>query len=406
MKILMVLHSPVYPPESGVMKRNYHLFCEAARRHDVTVIILGAQDRAVFMKACGHLCRKVVFVHMPKSRWLSRVRSLLYLLTWRSEARTLHVKRLQEAIDEVMKEERFDLVHVSTPFLLYHEFPAGTCLVSDAHNVEYDNIQRAYREARSPIRKLFYFLVYLTLRHDEIANIRKCNVLTPTSGRDAGLFRPHIPSTPIVVVPNGVDTEYFAPQDTPVEPKALVFTGLMEYYPNEHGILYFLEKIFPLVLQRLPETRLYIVGANPSARVTVHASRNVVVTGYVNDVRPYIARAEVALIPLLIGGGTRLKALEAIAMKKPIVTTSVGCEGLDLKDGETALFADTPRAFADAVIRLLNDPSLRTSLAQRAWDEVLSQYRWQSVGEKLNCAYTTARATHKQVRTEEHYEHA
>jgi polysaccharide biosynthesis protein PslH len=347
-----------------------------------------------------------VFVHVPKSRWLSRLRTLLYLLTWRSEARSLHVRRLQEAITTITKEERFDLVHVSTPFLLYHEFPKGTCLVSDAHNVEYDNIQRAYREAGSPIRKLFYYLVYRTLRHDEIANIRKCNLLMATSDRDAALFRPHIPDKPIVVVPNGVDTDYFAPMDVPVEPHTLVFTGLMEYYPNEHGILYFLEKIFPLVLQQLPETRLYIVGANPSPRLTVHASKKVIVTGYVTDVRPFLARGEAVIIPLLIGGGTRLKALEAIAMKKPIVTTSIGCEGLDLTDGETALFADTPRAFADAVIRILNDPSLRTSLARRAGDEVLSKYRWQSVGDQLHGAYATAHAAHQHNRTIEHHEHA
>ena len=400
MKILMVLHSPVYPPESGVMKRNYHLFCEAARRHEVSVIILGPQDGAAFVQACGHLCKTVVFVQVKTSRWRYRLRALFHLLTWRSEARSLHVPRLQEAITKLLTQERFDLVHVSTPFLLYHHFPRGTCVVSDAHNVEHDNLQRAYREARGPLRKLYFFLSYLTLRRDEIVNIRKCQLLMATSERDASLFRTHIPDTPIAVVPNGVDVSYFAPTDSPLERNTLVFTGLMEYYPNEHGVLYFLEKVFPLIRQRLPGTKLYVVGAKPSPRVTVHASDNVVVTGYVKDVRPFLSRAEVAIIPLFIGGGTRLKALEAIAMKKPIVTTSIGCEGLDLRDGKTALFANSPREFADAVITLLNDPSLRMSLAQGAWDEVLSRYRWESVGDELDRAYTAASMTHQRLENE------
>jgi polysaccharide biosynthesis protein PslH len=390
MKILMVMHSPVYPPESGVMKRNYHLLVEAARRHDVSAIILGVQDRAAFDKACGHLCKKVVFVHLYRSRWMSRLRSILNLLFWRSEARALHVPSLQKAITSLLAAEQYDLVHVSTPFLMYHDFPAGTCLVSDAHNVEYDNVQRAYREARGPVRKIYYFIVYLALKRDEIRNIKKCRVLMATSQRDASMFQRHIPDTPIVVVPNGVDTQYFVPSEVPVQRNSIVFTGLMEYYPNEHGILYFLEKIFPLVRKRVPDARLYVVGANPSSRVLSHASDNVIVTGYVKDVRPYVDRAEVAVIPLLIGGGTRLKALEAIAMKKPIVTTSVGCEGLDLKDGETAIFADTPQAFADAVVTLLGNPSLRTELAQRAWERVLSRYRWESVGEELDRAFRIA----------------
>jgi polysaccharide biosynthesis protein PslH len=405
MKILMVLHSPVYPPESGVMKRNYHLFVEAARRHEVTAIILGTQDHGVFLQSCGHLCKKVVFVHLNRPRWLSRLRSVVNLLLCRSEARVFHVPKMQEAISDLLAADRFDIVHVSTPFLLYHHFPRGTRVVSDAHNVEYDNVQRAYREARGVIRKFYYFLVSLALKRDEIMNIRKCRVLMATSQRDASLFQRHIPDTPIVVVPNGVDTQYFVPTESPVERNTLVFTGLMEYYPNEHGILYFLERVFPRICSRIPDARLYIVGANPSPRVLTHASRNVIVTGYVKDVRPFFSRAEVAIVPLLIGGGTRLKALEAIAMKKPIVTTSVGCEGLDLKDGETALFADTPEAFADAVVSLLNDQSLRTRIAQCAWDQVLPRYRWESIGEELDTAYRMAHTNFSQTTREALHEH-
>ncbi|MCZ6775883.1 MAG: glycosyltransferase, partial [Ignavibacteria bacterium] len=164
----------------------------------------------------------------------------------------------------------------------------------------------------------------------------------------------------------------------------MAFTGLMNYYPNDHGALYFLDKIFPLILSSVPGARIFIVGAKPSRRLQRRVSKNVIITSFVEDVRPFVARAQIAVIPILIGEGTRLKALELMAMKKPIVSTTIRCEGINLTHEESALFADTAEDFAKAVVRLFDDASLRARLAQKAYANVVEQYGWDAIGRKLD----------------------
>ncbi|MGA9119094.1 MAG: glycosyltransferase, partial [Bacteroidota bacterium] len=382
----------LHPPVSGVIKRNHHLFLQAARRHEVSVITLGDQDEDAFRRCFGRLFKESVRIPARRPGWRAKLRSLLLLVTGRSEARHLHMRRMQKAIDRFLRDQRFDLIHLSTPFLFYYRFPKGTTVVCDTHNVEYDNVQRMYREARGVVRRIFFFLVYHTIRRDEIHNLRKSDVIMATSERDATLFRQQLPEKRFVVVPNGVDVDRFMPDPGGIVPHSVVFTGLMEYYPNEHGVLYFMEKVFPLIQREVPDTRVYIVGAKPSPRVTRWASPQVEVTGYVEDVRPYLARAQVAVIPLWIGGGTRLKALEAVAMKKPIVSTSVGCEGITFTNGADVLIADTPESFAAAVVRLFSDAALRNALAEAAYRDLLPRYRWETVGGRLDEAYRLATA--------------
>jgi glycosyltransferase involved in cell wall biosynthesis len=150
---------------------------------------------------------------------------------------------------------------------------------------------------------------------------------------------------------------------------------------------HFLDNIFPLILRQEPRAKVTVVGKNPSRSLLSRASANVIVTGFVEDVRPYMARAQVYIIPLLSGGGIRGKALEAMAMRKPIVTTSRGCEGIHLKDGESALFADTPEEFARAVLRLFGDAKLRERIADNAYATVVAKYNWEEKGEELNRVY-------------------
>jgi glycosyltransferase involved in cell wall biosynthesis len=157
----------------------------------------------------------------------------------------------------------------------------------------------------------------------------------------------------------------------------------MNYYPNHHGLLWFLDEVFPQILDGVPDARIFVVGANPSKSIMKRATENIIITGYVDDVRPYVARAQVFVIPLLIGGGTRLKALEAMAMKRPIVSTTLGCEGIHLKHGESVLFGDTPKDFADAVIRMFGDAGLRSKLVESAYANVVAHYSWDAIGKNL-----------------------
>jgi glycosyltransferase involved in cell wall biosynthesis len=163
---------------------------------------------------------------------------------------------------------------------------------------------------------------------------------------------------------------------------------MMGYVPNYEGIIWFLDNIFPLIRKEIPNIKIYIVGKNPPQKLRKRATGNIIVTGFVKDVRPYVWRSSVYVVPLRMGGGTRLKVLEALAMKKPVVTTSIGCEGIDVTNDETVLKADNPEAFADSVIKLIGRKELRDRLSQNGHELIHSKYRWDAIGNQIEEAYS------------------
>jgi glycosyltransferase involved in cell wall biosynthesis len=167
----------------------------------------------------------------------------------------------------------------------------------------------------------------------------------------------------------------------PQEPHDLVFTGSMDWMPNEDAIVWFTEAILPLVRAQVPDVTLTVVGRNPPVRVQALGERDpsVRVTGRVDDVRPYVERSAVFVVPIRIGGGTRLKIYEAMAMERPVVSTTVGAEGLPVRDGVDAVLADEPQAFADAVVALLRHPARARAIGQEAAAVVRARYGWGAV---------------------------
>jgi glycosyltransferase involved in cell wall biosynthesis len=186
--------------------------------------------------------------------------------------------------------------------------------------------------------------------------------------------------TPIRVVPNGVDTEFFRLGTEAERPLELLFTGAMNYAPNADGVAHFCAEILPRIRAVVPDVSLSVVGRDPPPRIQSLARGGVTITGTVPDVRPWMNRAAVFVVPLRVGGGTRLKILEALASGRAVVSTSLGCEGLDVKHGDNILVADTPAAFADAVVRCLRDPGLRRELGARGRALVEQRYRWDAIG--------------------------
>jgi glycosyltransferase involved in cell wall biosynthesis len=184
-----------------------------------------------------------------------------------------------------------------------------------------------------------------------------------------------------------VDTDFFRPiPGEPVKPNSLVFTGSMDWAPNEDGILYFAEKILPLIKAEIPDLTLSIVGRSPSAKIKALAQndQSVFVTGRVDDIRPHIQRGSVYIVPLRIGSGTRLKIFEAMAMGKPIISTTLGAEGLPITHGRDIMLADEPKTFAQKTIDLLKDNAERERLGQSARKLVEEKYSWASVAEHCN----------------------
>jgi glycosyltransferase involved in cell wall biosynthesis len=189
----------------------------------------------------------------------------------------------------------------------------------------------------------------------------------------------------VVVVPNGIDLDWYKGDFGAPEPGTLVFPGALTYDANFHAMAFFLHQIFPLVKARQPEVVLRITGKTNGVPVDcLPLDGSVILTGYLDDVRPIVAQSWACVVPLRVGGGTRLKILEAMALGTPVVSTSKGAEGLEITPGENILIADEPTEFADAVLRLLYDPALRAKLTANGQRLVREQYGWEQIGKKLD----------------------
>jgi polysaccharide biosynthesis protein PslH len=208
-----------------------------------------------------------------------------------------------------------------------------------------------------------------------------------TSDRDQLAVCATAPSTPTAVVSNGVDLEYFAPWTQATEPHSVVFNGVLNYRPNLDGATHLVEEVWPLVLEACPSARLSIVGRAPERDAATLRRPTVEVLGTVPDIRPYLGRAEVVAVPIRMGGGTRFKVVEALSMGKPMVSTTLGCEGLSVSDRQHLLIGDDAETFAHRILELFKDGDLRRGLgiAGRALAE--EKYSWHLAGERLESLY-------------------
>lgn len=389
MNVLFISHSPLYPVDSGVIRRNIHLFLEAARAHRLSLLVLGSgHDMRGFMERHGSAVHVARSVDVRNTGWRRVIRVCLFIVTGWAWVRHWHKQRVQRAIDALCAETRPDIIHLTTPLLMLYRYPAGVRVVADAHNVEYDNLLRIARGSRSLLRKLLFSAFAWRLRPEEAKTAAMVDRLLTVSGRDRDMFRLLAPQAHIAVVPNGVDLDGFTPSASERTKHSLLFLGMMNYHPNDDGVRFFLEEIFPLIRASIPDVHLSVVGGEPSAAVRAAASPAVTVTGLVPDVRPYLASAEVLVVPLRAGGGTRLKLLEAMAAGIPAVSTSVGCEGLGATHDQHLVIADGPVTFAKAVVRLLEDAGKRQRLAEQAREFVRTRYGWEQIGGVLNAQYS------------------
>lgn len=393
MRILNILPYSPCPPHFGGALRIYHLLREMTRSHEVTVIMYGTPAEGQLVRdAFGEGLKEVRTVARPaqltgvRKRW-SQVRSLL----GRESATTgaFYSAAMQETIDSVVAGQSFDLIQMENhPLGVFRVSCPGAVRVMDAQNVEHDNVRRMAAASRSPIRRAFYRREARKLFLEEKEVYEKQDAIFVTSSRDRSLMDAEFPGVPKYVIPNGVDTSFFHPSDATPAPHTIVFTGAMNYFPNADGMIWFLREIFPLVKRRVSGARVQIVGGGPPRQLTALASEDVDITGYVEDVRPYVRGAGVYAVPLRMGGGTRLKVLEAMAMERPVVTTTVGCEGINVIDRTSVLVADAPDRFAEAVIDLMSNAALRQKLVANGRDLVRSEYEWSVVGARLNETYS------------------
>jgi glycosyltransferase involved in cell wall biosynthesis len=335
---------------------------------------------------CQIAAMRVVPATRPALKRLYQLAGLLLQRpssVWRSSS-----PALGRALRELLANGAYDVVYFEGIAVAGRIPTSAPRLIIDEHNLEWELLERSARQAGSALRRLHDQRESDALRRMELATLGHADLVIVTSERERVALEALLPGRRICVVPNGVDVERFAPGSVQDEIAGrVVFTGSMDYHPNEQAARFFAEQCWPIILRARPDATWYIVGANPPASVWRLADApGVTVTGSVPETRSYLAQAQVAIAPLLVGGGTRLKILEALAMGKAMVSTSVGYEGLRLVPDEHLLIADAPEGFAQAVIRALDDASLRARLGAAGRAVVVREYSWDQSGGRLRRA--------------------
>jgi glycosyltransferase involved in cell wall biosynthesis len=255
------------------------------------------------------------------------------------------------------------------------------------HNVAYVQYRRMMLVERNWRAKLSFFMNWLFLKRATLRHARRFDKCVVVSELDRDILKQDGPDLDITVAPGCVDTKsYPLLTDQPTTP-TLLFVGKMSYSPNVDGAIFFCQEIFPLIKQRVPDAKLLIVGREPVSAVRALASDDVTVTGYVESIIPYYQQARVSVVPLRAGGGTRLKIPESMALGRPVVSTTLGCEGLAVTHGENILIADAPADFAAQTVRLLNDEELRRRLIANGRQLVETTYDWQVIAQQLLQVY-------------------
>jgi glycosyltransferase involved in cell wall biosynthesis len=389
------------PPRFGGMRRIHALASGLARTCDVSMLSLGGEssdddDRSV--EATRRYCRRVEVV--PGARHMARGarKRLLQLASmmspWSYEHLAYRRRDFAAALRAIVSAHRFDVVQFEfAQMAIYRDacLASGmrprTCL--DEHNVEYDIVRRTAGPHSGVLRRVYSEIDWRKLRREERRAWASFDGCALTSHRDEEAMLGDEATANTAVVPNGVDVEAFAPRHeaASVDADSLLFFGSLDYHPNDDGLRFFLRDVFPRVRARRPTTRLVVVGRRPPSWLVERPVPGVEVLGEVDDVREPLGRAAAVVVPLRIGGGTRLKILEAMAMAKPVVSTSVGAEGLDLGDGRELLVADDPEGFAARIEWTLSSRDLGRRIGEAARRQVVERYAWSASVSKLEALH-------------------
>ncbi|MBS2021594.1 MAG: glycosyltransferase [Deltaproteobacteria bacterium] len=393
MKLLFLTPYLPSPPTFGGQRRLHGLMGALARRHDVSILSLHnpvdpyddwlAQTRAQY----GDVTALVnpLFGLKGRDKRLAQLRSLASTRSW--DAISHRHEPLTQALRERLERGSFDALVVEFAQMAVNlegvRLPPRLKLVLDEHNVEFDLQRRTARSAESLVRRVFQEANWRKLEREEVAAWRRFDGVSATSARDLEHVQAHAPRVPRALVPNGVDLQTFAPPAQPPEDDTVVFFGAHNYFPNADGLTFLFEQIWPKVRALRPSARLRVVGPPPDDSVRRLAPPGVQIEGFVKDVAAEVGRAAVAIAPLRIGGGTRLKVVEAMALARPVVATRIGAEGLEVEDGRDLLLVDDPRAYAEAIARLLANPAEARALGLRGRQRAEAAYGWDASAQKF-----------------------
>jgi polysaccharide biosynthesis protein PslH len=391
--VLIVTSQCPCPPRSGTRMRVYQLVRQLARHHDVTLLTYVDADQREQIEELRGICNIELVDWRSRGLVAKRLAQLVSLLSPTPYvSREIALPEMQHAIDDLCARCQFDVIQIESSLLSVFRFPAGPHMIINEHNVESEVHTRVGGQERSWLRKAFSAAESTRLRRFERASWRRAAGVAVTSAREAPIVLANAPDTAIAVVPNGVDLERFRPDDGATRTGTVVFNGSLDYRPNLDGAAWLVEEIWPLVLARRPDARLRIVGRGDRRDLQRLERPSVEVTGEVAELGPYLASAAVIAVPIRMGGGTRLKVIEGLAMGKAMVSTTLGCEGIAVRDGVHLALADEPATFASALTSLLGDRDRAGMLGRQGRALMEDEYSWDLAGRNLTALYARVTA--------------
>jgi sugar transferase (PEP-CTERM/EpsH1 system associated) len=387
-KILYLAHRIPYPPNKGEKIRTFHQIQQLARRHPIHLysFVDDPNDLAGASKL-RESCASVEVVYRGQARTFL-LAAAAFLKRSPFSVSLFYRKALAETVAQKAATERFDCIIVSSSSMAQY-----ACLVPNVPKIlDFIDMDSEKWGLYAEHRRFPLSLIYrveaerLAKYEDEMAHVFDHSIVI--SEEERRVFQKRVSDRPVAVISNGVDLEYFSPRDnvaTKIPQPIIVFTGAMDYFPNVDAVQYFCHEIFPSVRRGLSGALFYIVGRNPTRQVReLGKQTNVIVTGTVPDVRPYLAQAAVAVTPFRLARGLQNKVLESMAMGVPVVGTSQAFKGIAATTQNGIRIADDARSFARCVTTVLQaDAASRRQAAQQARDYVERHHRWEDQGVKL-----------------------
>ena len=395
MRILQLTPRLPYPPDEGGRIGIFNLTKYLSfREHKITLLSVTAnqvENIQVDIQKLRKWCDVKVVYKNTKTKLWGLLLNLFFRIPYTISK--YHSRKVKDAIREILSREKFDIVHIDSLHMAYYsrfinrEF--NLPIVLREHNVETTIMERFYKNQKSLFIKFYAYLQWKKLRRYEAKTCEVFDKCFMTTKEDEERIRKMNPGVKSCIIPVGVDLSYFYPSKIKEEPFSLIFVGSMKWLPNIDGVLWFHSEVLPRIKEIFSEVKFYIVGHEPPMEVKELEKRdkNIIVTGFVEDVRPYVAKSSLYVVPLRIGGGMRLKILEAMAMEKPVVSTLIGVEGVEAANGKDIIIAANAENFAERIIKLLKNKDYRKIIGKNGRKLVEEKYKWESILEKLEEKY-------------------
>jgi polysaccharide biosynthesis protein PslH len=404
MNVLWIAHSIPYPPSAGFLLRSYNLLRELANVHTVDLIAFVQEPwlRAMFpepkegleqsARVLRQFCRHVDFLPIDNlNRWRGKETTALHALLTGSAYTTswLASNAARSTIASALVANSYDLVHFDTLGLApYQDLAVHLPTTLTHHNVESHMMLRRADNARGILARAYFRHEGRLVQAYEQRIASKFTAHFTCSALDSDRLLKVAPDANVIVIPNGVDCEFFASADVPARAHSLVFVGTLSWYPNSDAMMYFLNEVWPRLKQRVPTATLDIAGSGPPGSLVelARSAPGVTIHGYLEDVRPLIDSSSVVVCPIRDGGGTKLKILDAFALKKCVVAHPIACEGIDVTRDRDIVLAESSTEFVDQLTTLLDDSLRRKSIGEAARRLVEAKYSYRSIGAKFRSA--------------------